>query len=408
VVASIDRIGRELGWSPRYDLTDVVRSQWQARTVRRDPDRVVVVSASVGAGHDGAARELADRLRHRGIPVTVVDLLSVFPAGTGWLVRDAYRAMIERQPWIYDRLFHIACRFRGAAPVTRALLRPVRRRLLAVLPADTGAVVSTYPLGAQVLGPLRQRGQLRVPVATYLTDFAVHPLWVAPGVDLHCAAHVISRVQAARLGAAGVRVCGRLVGIPARRPAGDRDRLRSRLGLPARERLALLVAGSWGVGEVVAAALEVAATRVATPVVVCGRNTGLRRRLAALGLRHVYGWVDAMPDLMSSVDVLVENAGGLTSLEAMACGVPVLSYRPIPGHGVANAAAMARAGVTCWVRHRDRLGPALRELLDGARGQRQRERALALFASDPAGLLADLVTPPRAGSRHDRAGAVAA
>jgi hypothetical protein len=35
--------------------------------------------------------------------------------------------------------------------------------------------------------------------------------------------------------------------------------------------------------------------RVATPVVVCGRNEELRRRLAKSGVRYALGWVDDMP-----------------------------------------------------------------------------------------------------------------
>jgi hypothetical protein len=55
----------------------------------------------------------------------------------------------------------------------------------------------------------------------------------------------------------------------------------------------------------------------------------------------------------------------------MACKLPVLTYRPIPGYGKANAAAMAEAGVARLVRTRNELGPTLVELIDGLRGQRQ-------------------------------------
>jgi hypothetical protein len=85
--------------------------------------------------------------------------------------------------------------------------------------------------------------------------------------------------------------------------------------------------------------------------------------------------------------VLVENAGGLSSLEAMASGLPVASYRPIPGHGRTNAAALEAAGLSTYVRHPDELGAALAELVDGPRGRRQRAAGLALFTTDPAGTL---------------------
>ncbi|MFI6254099.1 UDP-N-acetylglucosamine--N-acetylglucosamine transferase, partial [Streptomyces sp. NPDC051016] len=78
-----------------------------------------------------------------------------------------------------------------------------------------------------------------------------------------------------------------------------------------------------------------------------------------------------------------QNAGGLTSLEAFAAGLPVASYRCIPGHGQTNAAALDEAGLAAWIRDPADLGPALAELLHGPRGENQRTAGLALHASAP-------------------------
>ncbi|WP_238009441.1 glycosyltransferase [Dactylosporangium sp. AC04546] len=379
-------------------------STTESGPVRADMHRrVVVISASVGAGHDGTTRELAARLRDRGFEVDCLDVTDVFPWRLGRLLRGTYHGLLLRLPWIYDGLFAIACRFRGAGPITRALLRPVRSRMLRALPADAGAVVSTYPIASQLLGPLRRDGRLAVPVITYLTDFAVHPIWLSPGVDVHFAAHETSLVQALAYGASDVRVAGRLVS-PRCRPASaaEQQRARQRFGLPPDGRLALLVAGAWGVGEVAVTAAEIAATGAAIPVTVCGRNTALRRRMTRAGIGHVLGWVDDMPELLRAADVLVENGGGLTALEAMACGLPVLTYRPLPGHGKASAATMAEAGVTTLVRGPDELRRALTEVVVGEGGRRAREAVAALFAADPATGIADIAAaerPTRAGLR---------
>ena len=44
-----------------------------------------------------------------------------------------------------------------------------------------------------------------------------------------------------------------------------------------------------------------------------------------------------MPALMAAADALVENAGGLTCMEAFAVGLPVITFQPIAGHGKDNA-----------------------------------------------------------------------
>ncbi|MDH6113956.1 UDP-N-acetylglucosamine:LPS N-acetylglucosamine transferase [Kitasatospora sp. MAP12-15] len=328
----------------------------------RASNRITVVSASVGAGHDGAAGELVRRLRAAGFEAECHDFLDLLPRGCGRLLRGSYALELKVAPWAWGWLLRALERHHLSAALVGWLSAVAgARRTRAVVGPDTGAVVSTYPLASQALGRLRRRGALHVPVVTFLTDMSVHPLWVAEGVDLHLALHPVAAEQAVRHGAADVQVCGPLVG-PACRPvrsAAERLRERARFGLPADGPVALVVAGSWGVGEVEETASEIAAAGVAVPVTVCGHNDGLRARLAAAGTGVALGWVDDMPALLRAADVVVQNAGGLTSLEAMASGVPVVSYRCLPGHGVTNAAALDDAGLAVWIREPSRLEPAL-------------------------------------------------
>lgn len=366
----------------------------------RSADRIVIVSASVGAGHDGAATELARRLTADGFLVDRHDLLDLLPARLGRAVQETYHRMLVRAPWAYQRIYSSTERAGGSGPAARALLRTAENRMLRTLPPDTKAVVSTYPGASRVLGRLRLDGRLAVPVLTYLTDFSVHPLWVADGVDVHLAAHAVPAAQARAAGAKDVRVCGPVADprfIPC--DARERARARARFGLPERAPLALLVAGSWGVGPVRQVAREVRDCGAAVPVVVCGRNEALAGQLRADGIEHVHGWVDDMPGLMHAADVLVQNAGGLTSLEAFAAGLPVASYRCIPGHGLTNAAALDEAGAAVWIRDPADLKTVLCDLIDGPLGLRQREVALALFTErQGGGPAAEIARVHRSGS----------
>ncbi|MFF3912223.1 glycosyltransferase [Streptomyces sp. NPDC001852] len=356
----------------------------QQRAATHHAGRIAVVSASVGAGHDGAAAELARRLTADGFTVDRFDLLDLLPAHLGRAVQEGYHRMLVRAPWVYQRIYSSTERAGGGGPLARALLRTAEDRVLRALPQGTGAVVSTYPGASRILGNLRLKKRLHIPVLTYLTDFSVHPLWVADGVDVHLAAHAVPAAQARTAGARDVRVCGPVTD-PRFRPSGPEQRARARaaFGLPQQAPLALLVAGSWGVGPVRRVALELRDCGAAVPVVVCGRNETLAEQLRADGIEHAYGWVDDMPGLMHAADVLVQNAGGLTSLEAFASGLPVASYRCIPGHGLTNAAALDEAGAAVWVRDPADLKAVLYDLIGGPLGEQQRATGLALFARTP-------------------------
>jgi UDP-N-acetylglucosamine:LPS N-acetylglucosamine transferase len=90
-----------------------------------------------------------------------------------------------------------------------------------------------------------------------------------------------------------------------------------------------------------------------------------------------------MDRVMLAADVVVENAGGLTCMEALAAGRPVLSFNPIPGHGRANVEAMVRCGIVDHVRHAEDLIPAI-EAVAGPTPQRTRrlQAAAEMFRAD--------------------------
>jgi UDP-N-acetylglucosamine:LPS N-acetylglucosamine transferase len=340
----------------------------------------------MGGGHDGAARELRRRLEERGHQVRLEDFLSAFPLRGGGIVRRGYQWQLRRAPWLYEasyRMWLTRPDLAGplAAAVSAATGAAMRRW---VAEAEPDVVVSTYPLSSLVLGRDRERQALKVPVATFVTDFAVHPLWTHAGVDEHICVHPQAAADAVSRVGGAASAPGPLIPERFTSSLPGRAQARAALGLAGDDRIVLLVAGAWGVGQIAETFDDVASTGRYTPLVVCGRNEKLRRRIAARGGGgKVLGWTEEMPALIAASDALVQNAGGLTCMEAFAAGLPVVSYRPIAGHGKGNAAAMQRAGVAAWASSPDRLGA----VLDGATGPRRQElvdAGRAMFAGDPA------------------------
>ncbi|MDT5026563.1 MAG: processive 1,2-diacylglycerol beta-glucosyltransferase, partial [Micromonosporaceae bacterium] len=134
----------------------------------------------------------------------------------------------------------------------------------------------------------------------------------------------------------------------------------------------------------------IAASGVAVPVAVCGANTRLRNRIQRSGSGVALGWVHDMAPLMRACDVVIQNAGGLTSLEAIACGVPVVSYRCLAGHGLTNTQALREAGLAAWARDKGEL----RDALENAVSMARLARPVVTMADDPARVVAALAGPP--------------
>ncbi|MBK5287795.1 MAG: glycosyltransferase [Acidimicrobiia bacterium] len=351
--------------------------------------RILIISASMGAGHDGAAHELRRRLELQGHTVQVVDFLDCCPFGIGWFIKWTYMVQLRVAPWSYELTYRLWYRmpstWRFIVRLDTAIAGKRIRR--AITDADADVVVSTYPLSSLVLGNMRKKRWLRVPVITYLTDFAVHPLWVHPHVDVHLATSEFAAATARTRGGEDARAPGPLVADRFRvdGPEGTRASARAALGLGDDARAVLVVAGSWGVGDVAGTYDAICAAGDFHPVVVCGRDDKLRKALESGKRGTILGWTDDMPSLMAACDVMVENAGGLTANEAFAAGLPVVTFFPIAGHGKDNAEGMASIGVTQYARDADELRSSLEVLSrPGLERQEQIARAFGLFASDPA------------------------
>jgi UDP-N-acetylglucosamine:LPS N-acetylglucosamine transferase len=311
------------------------------------PGRFLILSAGMGSGHHAVAAELARRLKAGGGLAKTVDVLDLLPTGIGSGLRSFYRSVICRTPLVYAGLY--AAFFRaggGPRPGSAPLAALAERSLLRLVAKQRpDVIVPVFHLAAQLTGRLRARGALPVPSAVVITDFAVHRQWMHPGNDLHLCltpniAHQVRRTARRPAVTSGALVAPRFHG-----PAPTTADWRQRLDSPGRPPV-LISTGAWGVGAHLEQTTRLVASAGYRPVVLCGTNTRLRRDLSRIAHADARGWVDDMPGLMTASRALVDNAAGQTALEAMAVGLPVVGYRPIPGHGREGIRQMAEHGLT--------------------------------------------------------------
>ena len=337
------------------------------------PPRVLILTASVGEGHDLPARTLAAQLEAERPDVEVVTEDGLVAMGRLFVgVNErAPRVIFYRQQWIYDLAFWLFARF---APLRRAVqwllvlvASPGLLRLVRSVRPDV--IVSVYPVTTEVLGGLRRRGRLDIPVCAAITDLAAMRYWAARGIDLHLVTHPesIAEVRDVAGWDTEIRCVHGLTSPEFAKPRDPADARRA-LELPTDGKIVLVSGGGWGVGDL-GSAVEVALTveGVAGVVCLCGRNDALceqlQRRFAGEQRVRPVGFTDRMGDWLAAGDALVHSTGGLTVLESHIRGCPAISYGWGRGHIRLNNRAFRRFGLADVVESRAELGAALRRAL---------------------------------------------
>ncbi|EFL07066.1 MULTISPECIES: WS/DGAT domain-containing protein [Actinomycetes] len=343
---------------------------------------MLIVSANMGQGHNATGRALEDAIRRRWPDATVrwVNALERLGPGFEGLFQRIYVANVESVPWLYEFFYGAIWRIPWFAAASRWFTAAWCGRRLAKPVAEFAPdlVLSTYPMGTAGLAWLRRKGKLSVPIGAWVSDFAPHPFWVYGAADLTMVMHDVAVAPALRSSpSAHVGVSAPPVRAVFR--PGDQTAARQELDLPPDAFVPLVSCGSLGFGEIETTVRELlAADQSVVPIAICGRNDAVADRLRALNepRLRVVGWTDQPERYTLAADVVVTNAGGATSLEALACGRPVLMHHPIAAHGKANARLMAAAGLALVSTKDGELAETVRGLL--AEPERLKEMAEAV------------------------------
>ncbi|HEU5004174.1 MAG TPA: glycosyltransferase [Actinomycetota bacterium] len=351
--------------------------------------KLLILTASVGEGHNAAARAVSDEIRELdpAAEVQVENGLAVVGAFWEKFVIDGYKIQLDKAQWSYSWLYWSIVKSKKVTYFYKGLCavigcRKIHRLIEASQP---DIVLSTYPLTSAMLASLKRRGKITMPCANLVTDFAPHPMWMYPDLDDNYVMHistvetVASMMEPSPTTVVAPLVARRFLG-PSRRASA-----RAELGVPDDAFVAMVIGGGWGVGNIERSARAVATVDGVWTLVVCGKNESLKAKLDADPPPRtiVCGYVTNMPDLIDACDLAVQNAGGLTSLEALRRGCPLLITDAIPGHGVANGELMDRVGVARYVRDVADLPAAVAACRDDPGLRARAERLAVGFAELP-------------------------
>ncbi len=371
----------------------------------KNKPRVLLLSASSGAGHVRAAQALEKAFLARGdCTVEHIDALRYVSKLFQRVYDKAYISMVRRAPelmgLLYERTDQPWHHLRPRLALDRLNTGPMIRLLKRVQP---DLCVATHFLPAEIIAWLIAKKKLSARNAIVVTDYDVHAMWLCRTVDRYYVAIEEAAEYLAHIGVPREKL--RVTGIPIDPLFAvpfPRAEARKHLGLDAEATVILISAGGYGIGPVEQLVKELLELQRPWQIVaIAGKAEKTRKRLDELakaasklpsGASRLcpVGFTSEMDKYMAAADLMVGKAGGLTTSEALARGLPIALIEPIPGQEERNADHLLEAAAAIRCNNLPAAAWKIATLLeDPARLNRMREAARKLGKQAAAAAIAE-------------------
>ena len=346
--------------------------------------RVLILSASVGSGHVKAADALARAMRarsdvdevlsddsldhtnvlHKQFYSTLYKKLSaMLPEFLGWWYETS------DDPWVADK-----GRLLIDLPQALPLINLVRE-------FKPDVILCTHFMPAGVISWLIANGKLEARLGVVITDFHFHAFWITRAFNWYFVAQEDDKIHMEALGLPADRI--EVTGIPVEPEFGapvDVNAVLQRHGLQPGRPTLLVAGGALGMSPATAVVRQLLQLdRDFQAIIVCGKNEEMLNEIVDL-LKdrpadfRVFGYTKEMSDFMSVATILLSKPGGMTTAEAVACGLPMMILDPIGGQEERNADVLLEAGAAVKCTEVTLVAHKLRRLLDDPERLRQMSR----------------------------------
>ncbi|HLF17947.1 MAG TPA: glycosyltransferase [Candidatus Omnitrophota bacterium] len=312
--------------------------------------KILITYASAGAGHRKAAEALFQGIqKNTSYEAVCVDALDHSSPLYKKLYGGTYAFLITHIPSLWGIIFALL-----DIPWLQPIVRFFRRwynqfnapKLHDYLVKEQfDYIFSTHFFPTEVASTLKARKKIHARIACIITDYDVHRIWLADGVDVYAVASNYTQQKLKQLGVVERKIV--TTGIPVDEKftqAYDVAALKEKMGLTKDAFTVLIATGSFGIGPIEQIINEIKGFQV---LVVCGHNKKLYQKLSE-GMPanvHVLGLVDNMHELMAVSDCMVTKPGGLSITEALVSQLPLIFFNAIPGQEIGNVKVLKYYGI---------------------------------------------------------------
>lgn len=307
--------------------------------------RALILSCSIGGGHDACARAVSDELTARGSECVTRDALRFLFRGLPAMFSRSHVWVYRHTPSVFGKVYRFGethpASFRQGTAFRRLFRRGTRKLRSYLLDGGFDTVICTHVFPAMMVSDALRDfpADAKKPETCFIaTDYTGSPGMAESNLDYyfipdrsleHCFA--VGNISADRM---------RPSGIPVRRAFYRRvptDVAKERAGLPANCRHMVMMSGSMGCGPMYGLtrllAKDLAEDELLT--VVCGTNKKLYRRLSrACGTAarvRILSYVKDVSALLDSADLYLTKPGGISVTEAAEKHLPMILIDTVAG-----------------------------------------------------------------------------
>ncbi|WP_142303619.1 MGDG synthase family glycosyltransferase [Evansella halocellulosilytica] len=330
--------------------------------------RPLIFSASIGQGHNQAAKAIQQEFLKQGYNPRIIDTFhAIHPFLHTFMVRS-YIQLLKVTPSLWGRMYFKAEKQPLFLLLDRFGTLFVDHLYSMMIKEECPFLISTHPFVTAFLTRVKQVKKVNIPLYTVITDFVLHPAYLREEIDGYFTASNdiepfanVHNVHSHRFYSTGIPICENTCFTK------SKAYVRNELGLDRQRKIILIAGGGIGLTDYVKViqSLEYIKDQIQV-ICMVGHNEKVKKKILKQETKHtvkVVGFTNHFMQYLKACDAIISKAGGLTLSEALACETPMVIYKPVPGHEEHNAQYLSQTGAAIKVDQDDQLPKVIATLL---------------------------------------------
>jgi processive 1,2-diacylglycerol beta-glucosyltransferase len=345
------------------DQLEIARETANGQARPKRP-KIVLLYASAGAGHHSACEAIRQSLidSQPDADLRMIDILDYMPGVISKLYAGGYILVVSKYPMLWYFIYESGSDLSDFKPIGfwygvfwQSILNPLFNYLRHEKPDQ---IISSHFHSSWAAGLYKLKYNPNCQVSTVITDYGLHPVWISSGQDNIFVATEQLRSEllpyAAYFGTDKIKTIGIPIH-PSFEQKKDISALKAKYQLDPERYTILILGGMFGSQNIKDIIYWLSDCRGPFQLIlVAGKHypiaERIKEKLVEKNIKYqLYGYINFMNDLMAISDLAITKAGALTTTECLACGLPLVIFRPYPGQEVRNCDYFLEQGVAVRV-----------------------------------------------------------